>query len=67
MMFGSTQSYPVSWLLYWNTRCVDDIYRKAYKQEAIQSMVMATYTKIFFKFDRKFWFDTEVRRFVLIY
>ncbi|KAK0444694.1 amine oxidase [Armillaria borealis] len=32
----------------------------AYKQEAIQSMVMATYTKIFFKFDRKFWFDTEM-------
>lgn len=31
-----------------------------YKQEAIQSMVMATYTKIFFKFDRKFWFDTEM-------
>ncbi|KAK0207704.1 hypothetical protein IW262DRAFT_1418961 [Armillaria fumosa] len=31
-----------------------------YKQEAIQSMVMATYTKIFFKFHRKFWFDTEM-------
>ncbi|KAK0185046.1 amine oxidase [Armillaria mellea] len=38
----------------------DDVHRKAYKQEAIQSMVMATYTKIFFKFDRKFWFDTEM-------
>ncbi|KAK0488508.1 hypothetical protein IW261DRAFT_1325664 [Armillaria novae-zelandiae] len=32
----------------------------AYKQEAIQSMVMATYTKIFFKFHQKFWFDTEM-------
>ncbi|KAF8989807.1 amine oxidase [Hymenopellis radicata] len=31
-----------------------------YKEEAIQSMVMATYTKIFFKFKEKFWFDTEM-------
>ncbi|KAF8870638.1 hypothetical protein CPB84DRAFT_1906463 [Gymnopilus junonius] len=32
----------------------------SFKQEAIQSMVMATYTKIFLHFPRKFWFDTEV-------
>ncbi|KAJ3503636.1 hypothetical protein NLJ89_g8342 [Agrocybe chaxingu] len=31
-----------------------------YKQEAIHSMVMATYTKIFLQFPRKFWFDTEM-------
>ncbi|KAI0351674.1 amine oxidase [Trametes cingulata] len=30
-----------------------------WKQEAIQSMVMATYTKIFLQFPEKFWFDTE--------
>ncbi|KIM37932.1 hypothetical protein M413DRAFT_76550 [Hebeloma cylindrosporum] len=31
-----------------------------FKQEAIQSMVMATYTKIFLRFPQKFWFDTEM-------
>ncbi|CDO70430.1 hypothetical protein BN946_scf184999.g71 [Trametes cinnabarina] len=31
-----------------------------WKQEAIQSMVMATYTKIFLQFPAKFWFDTEM-------
>ncbi|KAI8972602.1 amine oxidase [Trametes punicea] len=31
-----------------------------WKQEAIQSMVMATYTKIFLQFSEKFWFDTEM-------
>ncbi|PPQ69357.1 hypothetical protein CVT25_004749 [Psilocybe cyanescens] len=31
-----------------------------FKQEAIQSMVMATYTKIFLQFPKKFWFDTEM-------
>ncbi|CAA7262584.1 unnamed protein product [Cyclocybe aegerita] len=31
-----------------------------FKQEAIQSMVMATYTKIFLQFPHKFWFDTEM-------
>ncbi|KAF9529044.1 amine oxidase [Crepidotus variabilis] len=31
-----------------------------YKEEAIQSMVMATYTKIFMQFPEKFWFDTEM-------
>ncbi|KAF8175157.1 amine oxidase [Pholiota molesta] len=31
-----------------------------FKQEAIDSMVMATYTKIFLKFPMKFWFDTEM-------
>ncbi|KAG6889866.1 hypothetical protein C0992_003762 [Termitomyces sp. T32_za158] len=31
-----------------------------YKLEAIASMTMATYTKIFLKFPRKFWFDTEM-------
>ncbi|OSD03731.1 amine oxidase [Trametes coccinea BRFM310] len=31
-----------------------------WKQEAIQSMVMATYTKIFLQFPEKFWFDTEM-------
>ncbi|EMD35053.1 hypothetical protein CERSUDRAFT_116556 [Gelatoporia subvermispora B] len=31
-----------------------------WKQEAIQSMTMATYTKIFFQFDDKFWFDTQM-------
>ncbi|KAH9887071.1 amine oxidase [Cubamyces lactineus] len=31
-----------------------------WKQEAIQSMVMATYTKIFLQFPDKFWFDTEM-------
>ncbi|TDL27142.1 amine oxidase [Rickenella mellea] len=31
-----------------------------WKQEAIQSMVMATYTKIFLQFPHKFWFDTEM-------
>ncbi|KAF7357089.1 Amine oxidase [Mycena sanguinolenta] len=30
-----------------------------WKQEAIQSMTMATYTKIFLQFDEKFWFDTQ--------
>ena len=32
----------------------------AFKQEAIQGMVMATYTKIFLQFPHKFWFSTEV-------
>ncbi|KAI0370918.1 amine oxidase [Pilatotrama ljubarskyi] len=31
-----------------------------WKQEAIQSMVMATYTKIFLQFPERFWFDTEM-------
>ncbi|KAI0334153.1 amine oxidase [Cubamyces sp. BRFM 1775] len=31
-----------------------------WKQEAIQSMVMATYTKIFLQFPEKFWFETEM-------
>ncbi|KAF8797572.1 amine oxidase [Phlegmacium glaucopus] len=31
-----------------------------FKQEAIQGMVMATYTKIFLKFPHKFWFSTEM-------
>ncbi|KAG0694709.1 hypothetical protein DFH29DRAFT_1033165 [Suillus ampliporus] len=31
-----------------------------WKVEAIQSMVMATYTKIFLQFEDKFWFDTEM-------
>ncbi|OBZ77250.1 Polyamine oxidase [Grifola frondosa] len=31
-----------------------------WKQEAIQSMTMATYTKIFLQFPKKFWFDTEM-------
>ncbi|KAJ6506609.1 hypothetical protein C8R45DRAFT_894127 [Mycena sanguinolenta] len=30
-----------------------------WKQEAIQSMTMATYTKIFLQFEEKFWFDTQ--------
>ncbi|KAF7980394.1 hypothetical protein HWV62_38194 [Athelia sp. TMB] len=30
-----------------------------WKQEAIQSMTMATYTKIFLQFKEKFWFDTQ--------
>ncbi|KAJ7614912.1 hypothetical protein FB45DRAFT_873781 [Roridomyces roridus] len=30
-----------------------------WKQEAIQSMTMATYTKLFLQFDEKFWFDTQ--------
>ncbi|KAJ7153993.1 hypothetical protein C8R43DRAFT_1186902 [Mycena crocata] len=30
-----------------------------WKQEAIQSMSMATYTKIFLQFDEKFWFDEQ--------
>ncbi|KAG1760260.1 hypothetical protein EDD22DRAFT_902258 [Suillus occidentalis] len=32
----------------------------AWKMEAIQSMVMATYTKIFLQFEERFWFDTEM-------
>ncbi|KAJ7707534.1 amine oxidase [Mycena rosella] len=31
-----------------------------WKQEAIQSMTMATYTKIFLQFEDKFWFDTQI-------
>ncbi|KAF9003063.1 amine oxidase [Cyathus striatus] len=31
-----------------------------WKKEGIQSIAMATYTKIFFKFPKKFWFDTEM-------
>ncbi|KAJ7760480.1 amine oxidase [Mycena metata] len=31
----------------------------SWKQEAIQSMSMATYTKIFLQFEEKFWFDTQ--------
>ncbi|KAG6908704.1 hypothetical protein DXG01_003637 [Tephrocybe rancida] len=31
----------------------------AFKKEAIASMTMATYTKIFLKFPKKFWFNTE--------
>ncbi|KAK7028264.1 amine oxidase [Favolaschia claudopus] len=31
----------------------------AWKQEAIQSMTMGTYTKIFLQFEDKFWFDTQ--------
>jgi len=31
-----------------------------FKQEAIQSMVMGTFTKIYLRFPQKFWFDTEV-------
>ncbi|KAJ6589044.1 hypothetical protein B0H19DRAFT_1226703 [Mycena capillaripes] len=30
-----------------------------WKQESIQSMSMATYTKIFLQFEDKFWFDTQ--------
>ncbi|KAJ7614908.1 amine oxidase [Roridomyces roridus] len=30
-----------------------------WKQEAIQSMTMATYTKLFLQFDENFWFDTQ--------
>ncbi|KAF7328966.1 Amine oxidase [Mycena venus] len=30
-----------------------------WKQEAIQSMTMGTYTKIFLQFEEKFWFDTQ--------
>ncbi|KAG9217785.1 hypothetical protein CCMSSC00406_0003526 [Pleurotus cornucopiae] len=30
-----------------------------WKMEAIQSMSMTTYTKVFLQFSRKFWFDTE--------
>ncbi|EGO28558.1 hypothetical protein SERLADRAFT_354437 [Serpula lacrymans var. lacrymans S7.9] len=32
----------------------------SWKVEAIQSMVMATYTKIFFQFPEDFWFSTEM-------
>ncbi|KZT05137.1 amine oxidase [Laetiporus sulphureus 93-53] len=32
----------------------------AWKQEAIYSMTMGTYTKIFLQFQEKFWFDTEM-------
>ncbi|EMD32755.1 hypothetical protein CERSUDRAFT_108584 [Gelatoporia subvermispora B] len=32
----------------------------AWKQEAIQSMSMGTFTKIFMQFSKKFWFDTEM-------
>ncbi|TFK69792.1 amine oxidase [Pluteus cervinus] len=32
----------------------------AFKQEAISSIAMATYTKIFLQFPTKFWFDTEM-------
>ncbi|KAG2148956.1 amine oxidase [Suillus clintonianus] len=32
----------------------------SWKMEAIQSMVMATYTKIFLQFEQNFWFDTEM-------
>ncbi|KIK34778.1 hypothetical protein CY34DRAFT_812689 [Suillus luteus UH-Slu-Lm8-n1] len=32
----------------------------SWKMEAIQSMVMATYTKIFLQFEERFWFDTEM-------
>ncbi|THH29294.1 hypothetical protein EUX98_g4878 [Antrodiella citrinella] len=31
-----------------------------WKQEAIQSMTMETYTKVFFQFDQNFWFNTEM-------
>ncbi|KAF9791877.1 amine oxidase, partial [Thelephora terrestris] len=31
-----------------------------WKTEAIQSMTMATYTKIFMQFPKKFWFDAEI-------
>lgn len=31
-----------------------------WKQEAIQSITMATYTKIFIQFPENFWFDTEM-------
>ncbi|CAK5274029.1 unnamed protein product [Mycena citricolor] len=30
-----------------------------WKEEAIQSMTMATYTKIFLQFEKKFWFDSQ--------
>lgn len=33
----------------------------SWKVEAVESMKMATYTKIFLVFERKFWHDTEVR------
>ncbi|KAI0789208.1 amine oxidase [Abortiporus biennis] len=32
----------------------------SWKQEAIQTMTMETYTKIFLQFPNKFWFDTEM-------
>ncbi|KAG6890524.1 hypothetical protein C0995_007724 [Termitomyces sp. Mi166 len=35
-----------------------------YKAEAIASMTMGTYTKIFLQFPEKFWFDTEVGMFL---
>ncbi|KAJ7617861.1 amine oxidase [Roridomyces roridus] len=40
----------------------DVLFRPAlpmWKMEAIHSMTMATYTKIFLQFDEKFWFDTQ--------
>ncbi|KAJ7482309.1 amine oxidase [Mycena galericulata] len=39
----------------------DDVkFEPALQQEAIQSITMATYTKIFLKFPKKFWFETEM-------
>ncbi|KAG1748064.1 flavin-containing amine oxidoreductase-domain containing protein [Suillus lakei] len=32
----------------------------SWKMEAIQSMVMATYTKVFLQIENKFWFNTEM-------
>lgn len=39
----------------------------SWKLEAIESMKMATYTKIFLVFDHKFWHDTQVGSIVWLY
>lgn len=36
----------------------------AWKMEAVYSMAMGTYTKIFLQFPQKFWFDTQVSTFI---
>ena len=38
-----------------------------WKQEAINSMTMATYTKIFLQFPHVFWFDTQVGILMLLF
>lgn len=42
------------------SRIAFDLLWADWKQEAIASMTMGTYTKIFLQFSQKFWFDTEV-------
>jgi len=51
---------PLSLGVHQNDECVFEPRLPTWKVEAIESMTMGTYTKIYLQFPRKFWFDTEM-------